>query len=152
MVAAGDKIRASDIISKHGVRLRRLSTTQTVSTATLTSISWDTEDEDTDGYWSSGTTVTIPTGLGGIYAIAFRTAYTASMTGRCFIEIGPTTTVTGHPAQWRNPSRDTEDEYAIGLTVPLLAGDTFLCRVFHSSGANRSANANLSCYRIGTFS
>jgi hypothetical protein len=37
---------------------------------TLTAISWDTEDADTNGFWSTGEQITIPTGLGGVYSIS----------------------------------------------------------------------------------
>jgi hypothetical protein len=135
-----------------GCRLRR-SATQSINSASSTAISWDTEDEDLGGFITvTSTTVTIPTGQSGLYAITCRAVYTASMSGRCFIEIAPTSTIPSMPAQFRNPSRDTEDEYAIGITIPLLAGDTFLSRVFQSAGAARNVTAWLSCYRVGPFS
>lgn len=151
LVSAGDKVRASDVPYQMGCRLRR-SATQNVNTATTTTISWDTEDEDLGGFITvTSTTITIPTGQSGLYAITFRAIYTASTTGRCFVEITPTSAIASMPAQFRNPYRDTEDEAAISITIPLLAADSFVTKVFQSAGAARNVNAWLSCYRIGPF-
>lgn len=50
-----------------GGRWRRTSG-QSIGTAG-TVITWDTEDIDTDGFWSSGANIVVPSGLAGLYAI-----------------------------------------------------------------------------------
>lgn len=45
-----------------------LETSTTMTTPSLENVTWVTENTDTDSFWSSGSTVTIPSGLGGIYA------------------------------------------------------------------------------------
>ena len=58
-VASGQRAAAS-LFTRRGCRIRRAAT-QTLNNATLTTISYDTEDEDTDALFpSSGTTITIP--------------------------------------------------------------------------------------------
>lgn len=59
-------------------------------------ISWDTEDTDTNGYWSSGTTVTVPAGLGGMYSLAGRFTASAGLSGAsyCYVYINSATKYT----------------------------------------------------------
>lgn len=136
--------------SRTGVRLRRAAA-QSVADATQTDISWDTEDEDTDAFWSSGATVTIPTGLGGIYAITY-VPVVASLTAgsRAFGSIVPSSSITGgHASIYRALFDSQEDRCTVAVVLPLLAGDSFTCNIFHSQGASRDVTAHLSCYRIG---
>ena len=54
-----------------------LSATVFASASTLTAVPWTTETTDTDGFHTSGSTITIPAGLGGRYMATFRPAFTA---------------------------------------------------------------------------
>lgn len=55
--------------ARTGVKLRRAAT-QTIANVSGVEISWDTEDYDSDAFIGvTSTTVTIPTGLAGIYAV-----------------------------------------------------------------------------------
>jgi hypothetical protein len=149
MPSAGDRIRASDILVRRGVRVRRAAV-QSIASGSPTAISWDTEDEDLGGFITvTSTTVTIPTGLGGIYAITFRAVGT-TLTGRGFVEIQPTSAITGMPTEFRNfMDTSNEDRAEVAISIPLLAGDSFVCNVIHGSGANRDFTAWLACYRTG---
>jgi hypothetical protein len=152
MPVAGDKVRASDILVRTGCRLRRAAS-QSINSGSSTAISWDTEDEDTDGYIAvTGTTVTIPTGLGGLYAITAHVNGVISEGGgtRSFIDIDMTSTLTGMPDLFRNPAEwEAEDMYDIAITVPLLEGDSFVVHCFHNTGSAVNHTGWLSCYRIG---
>lgn len=151
MPFAGELIRASDIGGDVGCRLRRVAN-QSVNNITVASISWDTEDQDTDGFITvTSATVTIPTGLGGLYGITFRTLAGALLAGRNFAQIVPTSGITGMPAQIRAPYSGGEDSASCTVVIPLLAADSFVCQVFHSQGAAQNFTAWLSCYRIAAF-
>jgi hypothetical protein len=131
-----------------GCRLRRAAA-QSVANSTSVTISWDTEDQDTDGYIVvTGTTVTIPTGLGGLYAITFH-AVGVTTTGRLTNWIEPTSGIAGTPGQLRSVSSGVDTFVTLGVTIPLLAGDSFISRVFHSNGAAANFTAWQSCYRVG---
>ncbi|MDG4832436.1 hypothetical protein O7627_24455 [Solwaraspora sp. WMMD1047] len=147
---AGAIVTADDLPVRTGVRLRRAAN-QSVNSASQTNISWDTEDEDTDGFWSSGATVTIPAGLGGLYAITYVPVVDSLTAGtRSFCSVVPTSAVTGgHALTYRNLFDNQEDRGCVGIVLPLLAADTFVCDVFHSHGSARNVTAHLSCYRIG---
>jgi hypothetical protein len=153
MPLAGELIRASDIGGDVGCRLRRVAN-QSINNITDTAISWDTEDQDTDGFIAvTSATITIPTGLGGLYAITAFAAAAANLAGRCYIDIVPTTTITGTPANLRVtiPTVASDSRYLNALTIPLNAADTFQVHVFHTIGAATNHTAWLSCYRIASF-
>jgi hypothetical protein len=135
------------LASRTGCRLRRAAT-QSVANSTSVTISWDTEDEDTGAFITvTGTTVTIPTGLGGLYAITFH-AVGVTTTGRLVNWIEPTSGIAGTPAQLRAVSSGADTFVTLGVTIPLLAGDSFISRVFHTNGAAANFTAWQSCYRV----
>lgn len=145
MVSAGSRARAADVLARKGVTLRRTAN-QSVNNTTDTAISWDTEDEDLGGFWSSGTTVTIPTGLDGIYVITFRAS--ANVSGRSYGQITPTSAITGTPVDFRAVMDPVEDRALPVASLRLAAADTFTCNVFHTTGGAANFTAWLSCYRI----
>lgn len=146
--AAWVRMGNTGVGGRTGCRLRR-NAVQSVPSGVTTSITWDTEDQDTDGFITvSSDTVTIPAGLGGIYAI---TLHAAGAVGgaTAFLFIAPSSTITGMPVDfvaYVDPS--TADRGAFGITIPLNAGDSFVCQVRHVTGANVNYTAWLSCYRI----
>jgi len=148
MPFAGQVVRAGDILTRRGVRARRVAA-QSVPNSGTTSISWDTEDDDTDGYITvSSTTVTIPAGLGGIYAVTFFADPATAPATRFICQIVATSTITGMPAAFRSEGAG-EDLLSVSAAIPLEAGDTFLCQVFQTSGAAINFTGWLSCYRVG---
>lgn len=130
-----------------GGRWRRAAAQSVATGGSTTAITWDTEDEDTDGMWSSGTTITIPSGLGGLWLITFQCV--AGVTGRSYMQITPTSAVTGVPAEFRAPIDPAEDRGFVTALVPLNAGDSFTCGVFHSTGAGVNFTAWVSAFRYG---
>ncbi len=135
-----------------GCRLRRVAN-QSISNITTTSVSWDTEDLDTDGFIvATSPTVTIPSGLGGRFAITARAQSASALgAGRAFIQVVPTSGITGLPAEFRVPvnNNSADSRYVVSVTIPLLAGDTFVVQVFHSIGAADNHTAWMACSRVG---
>jgi len=151
---AGELIRASDIGGDVGCRLRRVAN-QSINNITETAISWDTEDQDTDGFIAvTSATITIPTGLGGLYAITFQAAASANLNGRSFVDLTPTSTITGMPTEFRQVifHENNDSRYFMSATIPLNAADSFVMRVFQTNGVALNFTAWLSCYRIASFS
>jgi hypothetical protein len=146
MPSAGDYVRASDIPGDVGCRLRRAAN-QSVNDSAATAISWDTEDVDTSGFITvTSSTITIPTGLGGLYAITFQAG--GAVANLADLIIDPTSGVTGMPTDFLNPMDVARDRGVLAVTIPLLAADTFNCQVFHTTGAPVNFTAWLPCYRI----
>jgi hypothetical protein len=58
--------------------------TQSIATNTITALTFDSEDWDTDGFHSTSVNtsrLTIPTGLGGYYLISFNYVFATNATG-----------------------------------------------------------------------
>lgn len=150
MPSAGDFVRASDVGGDVGCRIRRVAN-QSVNSATDTAISWDTEDQDTDGFIVvTATTITIPTGLDGLYALTFR-AQGAIGAGRAYGRFVVTSAITGTPTDFLSVLSDVEDQVYVAIVLPLNAADTFTCNVRHTSGVAVNFVAWLACYRIAAF-
>jgi hypothetical protein len=67
-VTAG-KLSGSITPTRVGGRWQR-NATQTIAAGTTVDLAIDTEIEDTNGFWSGGASLTIPSGLDGIYVVA----------------------------------------------------------------------------------
>ena len=148
MVAAGDKIRASDAPGDVRARLRRAAN-QSFASGTQTALSWDTEDEDTDAFHSTGGTITIPSGLDGIYAIAAYLLWaSAPGSGRNLIDIVPSSAISNYPVRFRSSSANTEASLAVAASIPLLGGDTFTIEPFQTSGSPINATGWVSVVRV----
>jgi hypothetical protein len=92
--AAGDRI---------GCRIRRVAN-QPINSAASTPVNFDTQDEDTDGFFApTSTTVTIPAGLGGVYDLTYRQTLNAGPTSRTFAELALTSSIPGNPTDFRFP-------------------------------------------------
>jgi hypothetical protein len=146
---SGAKVRLAGGESRRiGCRLRR-ALGQSVAPATLTNISWDTEDEDTDGFHSTGATITIPAGLDGLYDVTIR-ANTSTLVGRTLIRLVPSSSIAGMPTLFRTLIPTSETDWSLSVAgIPLVAGDTFVVQVYHSNSGNLSWFAWMSCYRQG---
>jgi hypothetical protein len=135
--------------ARTGVRLRRAAN-QSITNNASNTVSWDTQDEELGGaYWGSGTTVTIPTGLGGLYAIEFRAGVATTGSARNFAEVAITSSITGIPVDFREDMAAAENRLRARYWGPLAAGDTFVVNVLQATGASQNLTAWLSCYRIG---
>lgn len=133
------------VAGRTGCSLRRVANQLATSAVTLT-IAWDTEDFDSDGFFApTSTTITVPAGLGGLYAISARHHWAAQtgLTTRAFTEI--TTTTAGYRMSTIN-----EDNIGFGVVVPLVAGATVTYSTFYSSGGTLNVDLGVfTMYRIG---
>jgi hypothetical protein len=131
-----------------GCRVRRAAN-QSISSGSTNTITWDTEDQDTDGFIAvSSTTVTIPTGLDGRYLITFATIPASAPANRFIVQITPTGAGLNLPANFRAAGGAGEDRLSVSAAIPLNAADTFACQVFHTNGSAINFTAWMSCYRI----
>lgn len=127
-----------------GCALRRVAN-QVVATASGTALSWDTEDTDSGGFYTSGTDIVIPAGAGGIYGIsAF--IQSGSLSGICLVQIGFTSTVTGHASLYR--FYHNESFGSASAITRLAAGDTVNVTVVHNSGANRNYVGSVELWKV----
>lgn len=151
MPVAGNVVRASDIPIRGGVQLRRAAN-QSIPNNTSTPISWDTQDEDIGGFWTSGTTITVPADYDGIYVVTFRVVVPTAASTRNFAEVVVTSSITGITGEYRIPSSSPtggESRMAAYYTGPLAAADTFVANVVQSTGSPQNATATVTCYKTG---
>lgn len=130
-----------------GTVLRRAAT-QSITTATDTQISFDTEDTDTDGFIAvTATTITIPSGLDGIYAITGAVAWASSpgANSNVRIELGGTT---GDYRTCVGTSTVAFQNQQVAATVGLSATNTISLRCYQSTGASINVTARLEVWRL----
>lgn len=117
---------------------------QSVGSGSQTTITWTTEAVDTHGYLTpTSGTVTIPAGMGGLYAITAQLDAAAALGGRCYGQ------VTAAGRIYRVPfTSPGEDLVAVSATLPLASGDTISVAVYHASGSTIAWTGYLDVYRI----
>lgn len=117
---------------------------QSVGSGSQTTITWTTETLDTHGYLSpTSGTVTIPAGMGGLYAISVALDAAAPLGGRCYGQ------VTAAGRIYRVPfTSPGEDHVSVSATVPLAAGDTISVAMYHDSGSTIAFTGALDVYRV----
>lgn len=154
--AAGHELFASDFANlvnptRKGFRVRRAAA-QALTSGAAAAISWDTEDEDTDGFITvTSTTATIPTGCAGVYAVTARQILSgAPTTARAFLEINVTSSLTGLTTDYRVGSLNNFESgrIVVAAIIPFADADSFLCNSLQNSGGPLNLTALLSCYRI----
>lgn len=116
---------------------------QSVDSGSQTTITWTTETLDTHGYLSpTSGTVTIPAGMGGLYAISVALDAAAALGGRCYAQI------TAAGRIYRTPfTSPGEDLVSVSATVPLASGDTISVAMYHASGSTIAFKGALDVYR-----
>jgi hypothetical protein len=154
-ITAGHQPTASELeelrnLVRAGVTLRRAANQSIASGGSGSAIQWDTVDNDNSPSFITVTssTLTIPTGYAGNYALQYRGA--GAWTTRVFSSVTVTSALTGYPATTRedtNPS-DLETSRSFG-PIPLLAGDTVSVAQFHQTGSNVNVTAWITFYRVG---
>lgn len=129
-----------------GVALRRVAV-QSIVTATLTDITWDTEDADLDNFIVvSAVTATVPAGLGGLYSLGVSFVIPGNNGSAWFCRI-----VTSASGTWDSSNLINNVNATIlsvtTPTLPLAAGDTFKAQIFQSTGGNQNVTGRLYAYR-----
>lgn len=124
-------------------------TAQTFPDAATTTLQFDNEVEDSDGFsTSSGTAITVPAGLGGIYTAAVLLwgvggVDTTNTNWYANLNFG------GIGVPLNTPSADDPASASCSWTGPLSAGDTVFVQVVNASGvAAVTAKAYVTLYRV----
>lgn len=124
-----------------GWKLRRVAN-QSVATATTATVQWDTEDEDTNGAITvTSGTITIPSGLGGWWAVTARLVWSASWNSTtgpagCLFTIGGVSYWTAHLPEGSGGTST--------VIVPISAASTVLVDAYQKSGG--TLNVTGSCF------
>lgn len=141
--------READVTTRIGVSLD--ATTLSVSPSSTPTFSWVAEVVDTSSYITvPSTTITIPAGLGSIYAITVRGAWASAFTEdrSLFITAGGIS----YPIALATPiaglGGSLVQNWAASITVPVDAAGTVEVRIAHSNAGAQSTSAHLDMYRV----
>jgi hypothetical protein len=143
------RVGAYSSSGRSGVNLSRISTVQSIPTGTavFTAISWDTESTDTDNYITAPSTdITIPTGLGGFYAVTATVSWATSPGGNSSIEFYNSST----SGIWRFPIGAGTQMTSCALTMiaDVAAGNVCQLRVSQGTAGAINVNATLQMWRL----
>lgn len=109
-------------------------------------VTFETEVEDTDGFWSSGNTVTVPTGKGGVYAVTawFQgpPGWFANTSYRAYIEIG------GILYSVAATAGSSGQDASGSVVLPIAAGGTIKLRIIQTTGSSQTFSTKLYVYRV----
>jgi len=141
-----------------GCAVKRTANQSIASSSNRAEISFDGEDFDSDGFFTAtATEITIPTGLGGIYAVQF-TVYWASTPGTTALSRARIVPNGASAYAVIDGDSSTGNVYNYGGTTVVTggsgtwvfgAGDKLSLSVGQQSGGAINATAVMSCYRIG---
>jgi hypothetical protein len=119
---------------------------QTLNTGAITQVDWDSASFDSSGFIGTfpSTSITIPTGLSGIYAVTAFVSMSNSGANN-FIEV----TATNLPNFIRARSTTAQSVLSVSGTVFLNGGDVLTTTAFQNSGVNGTMTNLGWIYRIG---
>lgn len=118
---------------------------QSISTSTATDVSWDTEIYDSDSWIAvTGTTLTVPTGLGGVLALTARMALSSTPGAVNSIDL----VVNGGAAQ--SAPFNGFGNGVLTMVLPLAAADTFKIVCYHTNGSGLNMNGHFYGTWIGS--
>lgn len=101
---------------------------------TYTAISWDTELTDTDGFIAvTSDTITIPSGLGGVYALTGTVGWASAPGTNSSIEIYNVTN--GNIFRQAVGGASQMTSCTVAVTIALAAADQIQLRVSHGGGS-----------------
>lgn len=157
--SAWQRVNHTAAAGRTGCRLRRASASSAITSGTTHTITWDTEDADTDGFIAvSATTVTIPSGLGGLYACTAGIIWSGNPTGGTGVgvwtalkfSIGGTNYAVADHNYSNGANVSTGGVYVTGVsaTLYLAAADTIQVEVQNGAGTNRTVTGFLHVHRV----
>lgn len=145
MVRSGGAWVEGKMVGRVGCTVRRAAN-QNIPSGILTAYSFDTEDYDSDGFIAvTATTITIPTGLGGIYAIAGKNNSGNNGSNRVLKIV---TSGAGDYSMCDLQNLAVADNYGFGITVLLAAGATIQLQAYQSTGGGVNHQARMDVYRV----
>lgn len=114
----------------------------TITTATETTISWDAEEFDPNGYHAAGdpTKLTVPSGMGGLHLVGLDAAISTpvdNVNERMILRIYKNgTEVAGGRYEGTGSGANTEPNGCVVVPLSLAAGDVLTATIFHQRGSD----------------
>jgi hypothetical protein len=136
----------------------RQTTAQSITSNSLQSQTFQTEDYDSDGFITAPSgTITIPTGLDGMYSIAYAQYWASNpnTAGYAVIKVNIggtirafTTSAPGNSVGM--PGNGTNFLLGVTAVVPLSGGDSMTFQAYQNSGGSINLTSVVNVYRIGS--
>jgi hypothetical protein len=151
------RVGNSTTSGRTGCTIRKTGNTSVGNVANAT-ITWTAEDVDTDGFIAvSSSTVTIPTGLGGLYAVSCSVLFDMATVGTIGVGIQATLsgTIRGYhgsvlAANNTITSSGTIRTSGTSAVIPMSAGDTLVFSCTQSTGGSANLTGAIAhIYRLG---
>lgn len=128
-------------LNQPNVKLRRVAT-QTITSGAIVAVSFDTEDSDDSGFFpGSGTTLTVPSGLGGLYVVGVQVTWSANPTGS-------TIRLRVNGNSFYSITFGNVTPVQTGSSVYLNGGDTLELAITQTSGIPATATATYWLTRV----
>lgn len=124
-----------------GVRVAKAAGVQSIANTTMTTISWDTVQFDSDGYWSSGapTRFTIPPGRGGKHRLFYSFMFQPSAVGGREVNVFKNGVLINDVAETTGTSNYIS--VCADDVIDLQPGDYIEFQVYQSSGGALNLNS-----------
>lgn len=151
------RIGNSTTAGRTGCTIRKTGNTSVNSGATQL-ITWTAEDVDTDGFIAvSSSTITIPTDLGGLYAVSCSVLFDISPIASIGTAISATLsgTIRGYHGSVLSANNTITSSGSIrtsgtSVVIPMAAGDTLSFYAIQSSGSAQNLTGAIAhIYRLG---
>jgi hypothetical protein len=131
----------------HGAYVYK-TTSQTLSNDTQTNITFDTEVSDTDGYHdntTNNTRLTVPAGLGGVYAVTGTINFDPSATGVRYVIVKKNGNIFFYSVL-NNAGSGNETMFQTTQIIPLAAGDYVELMGIQTSGGSLTIKGGQTYY------
>jgi len=129
--------------------------TQSIPHNVITAHVWTNEEYDTHNLWSSGATITIPSGYEGHYhilATAFCDVGAGTWTHQAFVSYIKINGTNRQNVSDRPGSTSYWSAYQVNqIDYRLNAGDTVGIDVYQGTGSSRNVSSSLTLIRLGGF-
>lgn len=126
-------------VNRAGCHLER-STNQTLAASSSTDVTWPTETDDTDGYYTpTGSTVTIPADHDGIYVVSFGIDTDTTTLSNIRLDINAASYLLAPVGG---------EAGAGSIVLPLVEGDDIKLRLVNGATAGDISTGFLSVYRL----
>lgn len=140
-------IRTGWLTSAGRTEFRATATATAAGDTAVVAVPWGTEVADTDSFSPASTTITIPSGQGGLYAITVKIQYTVTFSST----VPPTFVITAGGATYRFAIQAAFGEGGGGIVIPLAATNTITVDTYQNSGSGKtiSTTSAIAVVRIG---
>jgi len=125
---------------------------QTLTTATITALTFDTETVDTDGFHDSGvnpTRITIPAGKGGMYLVSLHYSLQTGVNTSAAFKLNGTTYFGSFFNTGDFGIFQSQDGYHLSVLYYFAAGDYIEAYGYHTRGSNDDVVAVFSVAKVG---